>query len=88
MCLRLLGPNLNVRDKCYCGSGIALKKCKKSGNHHDCYKKFKKVGKDVLRNDLFAYFEPQLLYLEFELNLSVVMALNTMYHRHKARIKG
>jgi hypothetical protein len=47
---RFKGENLNIRDKCYCGSGTVLKKCQ-NGKHDIAYRRFKLIEKELLIND-------------------------------------
>lgn len=46
---------LNVHQDCYCGSGIALLRCK-NGIHDKCYRNFRKVNRDQIRVDLNTSF--------------------------------
>lgn len=56
---RINGGKLTIRDRCYCGSGIPMKKCS-SGQHDRCYRYFKKIDKIVLKEDLSNHFGPYL----------------------------
>ncbi|MDN3643619.1 hypothetical protein QWY87_12955 [Lutimonas halocynthiae] len=56
---RYKGGKLKVRDLCYCGSNIKLKKCT-NGIHDICYRDFKKIDKNILGTDLINYFYPHL----------------------------
>jgi len=53
------GHKLNIRDLCYCGSGIKLKKCT-HGLHNICYRNFRKIDKNIIRFDLIKCFLPYL----------------------------
>lgn len=48
---RLDGKVLTIRDKCYCNSGLKLKKCS-NGKHDVAYRKFKLIGNEQLFADL------------------------------------
>lgn len=50
---------LRVRDDCYCGSGIKLKKCSR-GLHDKCYRKLRMVSKEIVLHDLNNIFHPYL----------------------------
>ena len=52
---RINGEKLTIRDSCYCGSEIALKKCTE-GNHDSAYRNFKKIEKELLSIDLNHHF--------------------------------
>lgn len=56
---RINGEKLTIRDNCYCGCGIALKKCTE-GNHDKAYRNFKKIEKELLSIDLNHHFFPYL----------------------------
>ncbi len=51
---RIEGVKMRLHDKCYCGSGISMKKCN-NNLHYKCYKDFRKIDKDVLMNDLAVF---------------------------------
>ena len=55
---------LNVHQKCYCGSGISLLRCKKNGIHDKCYRNFRKVNREQIRVDLHAHFYKHLKQTE------------------------
>lgn len=46
---------LKVHSPCYCGSGIAMKKCN-NGLHDRCYRLFRKIDKGVVKYDLHIHF--------------------------------
>lgn len=48
---RIKGEKLKIKDKCYCGSGLTLKKCN-NGKHSRSYRDFRHIDKLVLENDL------------------------------------
>lgn len=48
---RLDGKVLTIRDKCYCNSGLKLKKCS-NGKHDVAYRNFKLIGNEQLFTDL------------------------------------
>ncbi|SFW31373.1 hypothetical protein SAMN02927921_01085 [Sinomicrobium oceani] len=52
---RVEGRKLRLKDACYCGSGLTLKKCN-NGKHSRMYKDFRAIDKGVLINDL-THFE-------------------------------
>ncbi len=56
---RVKGEKLSIRDACYCGSGIPLKKCNK-GKHDKCYRAFRKIDKEILEGDLYTDFSKHL----------------------------
>jgi len=41
---------LRLHDTCYCGSGLSFKHCNQ-GKHYKCYKDFRKIENDTLKND-------------------------------------
>lgn len=53
---RIEGTKLRLHDLCYCGSGLSMKKCN-NYTHYKCYKDFRKVDIDVLRNDISIFME-------------------------------
>jgi hypothetical protein len=59
---RVIGNKLKIKDQCYCGSGLPLKKCK-AGRHDQCYRNFKCIELDILVNDhqFFVRNESELL---------------------------
>lgn len=48
---RMEGVKMRLHNKCYCGSGVSMKKCN-NYLHYKCYKDFRKIDKNVLMNDL------------------------------------
>lgn len=52
---RLNKGKLKIKDQCYCGSNLLLKKCNR-GKHDQCYRQFKLIDKQTLVTDL-EYFE-------------------------------
>ncbi len=54
MMQRIERKKLKIHDLCYCGSGQILKKCNR-GEHSICYKDFRKIEIDLLKNDM-VYF--------------------------------
>ena len=48
---RLKDKKLTIRDECYCGSKLTLKKCN-GGIHCKNYRLFRMVDKSILRSDL------------------------------------
>ncbi|WP_075603785.1 hypothetical protein [Saccharicrinis aurantiacus] len=53
---RIEGTKLRLHNRCYCGSGLSLKKCNNS-QHYKCYKDFRKIDKDVLMNDISIFMD-------------------------------
>lgn len=51
---RIKGQKLTIRDKCFCGNGLTLKKC---SHHLNNYRKFRLVDKDILTEDLMLLIE-------------------------------
>lgn len=51
---RLKGDKLKIKDACYCGSSVSIKRCQ-HGRHYVCYKDFCKIDKDVLLSDLKSF---------------------------------
>jgi len=47
---RLKGKVLSIKDKCFCGSGLSLKRCC-NGHHDTAYRNFKKIDKVLLHAD-------------------------------------
>lgn len=53
---RIMGGKLNIRNNCYCGSSISLKKCNQ-GLHDMSYRNFKKINIELLEHDLLTSFK-------------------------------
>lgn len=53
---RIEHKRLRMSDKCYCGSGEKIKKCN-DFKHYTCYKSFRKIDIDILKNDLIIFIE-------------------------------
>lgn len=53
---RIEGAKIRLHDKCYCGSGVSMKKCN-NYMHYKCYKDFRKIDKDVLENDISIFMD-------------------------------
>ena len=53
---RIEGAKMRLHDKCYCGSGISMKKCN-TYSHYKCYKNFRKIDIDLLKNDITIFLE-------------------------------
>ncbi len=51
MLQRIKNEKLTIRDKCYCKSGVTLKKCN-NGLHNKFYKNFRKIEKVLIMHDL------------------------------------
>jgi hypothetical protein len=52
---RLKGVKLEIRDACYCGSGLTLKKCS-NGHHNTAYRNFRKIDREVLMADFYSFY--------------------------------
>lgn len=53
---RIQGDKIKIKEKCYCGSELSLKKCQ-NGKHEINYKKFKLIKLETLTNDLLLMIE-------------------------------
>lgn len=53
---RIQGDKIKIKDKCYCESGLSLKKCQ-NGKHEINYRKFKLIKVETLTNDLVLMIE-------------------------------
>ncbi|WP_461643966.1 hypothetical protein [Labilibaculum euxinus] len=53
---RIEGIKLRLHDLCYCGSGLSMKKCN-NYTHYKCYKYFRKIDTNVLKNDITVFME-------------------------------
>lgn len=53
---RIKGEKVRLHDKCYCESGLSMKKCN-NYTHYKCYKNFRKIDKDVLMNDISIFID-------------------------------
>ncbi|MEJ4088329.1 hypothetical protein [Galbibacter orientalis] len=48
---RIKGEKLKIKDRCYCGSGMIMKRCN-NGKHCRMYREFKFIEKEILSHDL------------------------------------
>lgn len=52
---RINGEKLSIRNECYCGSGVKLKKCN-HGKHDICYREFRMIDILTLKADFITFY--------------------------------
>ncbi len=70
---RIKGAKLTIRDECFCGNRLTLKKC---SSHLDNYRRFRLIDKDVLVGDLRILIELIEEIKEYFLNREPLFSTN------------